>query len=227
MLNFGGDARGIGRDVEVADTEARKMRVPGRGVGEGADRMGGEARHERSGEAMLGHIDQGRVVDDIIGMAGAQAVQKVQAAFRLRRLERGEEVIADLGADAVAALVARAGVIDADPVRRRQPRAQHVARLVEKIILAGDEKPDELTLGDIDPEAAKLFQQARHRHLPQVILNQHVAAELRAEMTIDASGKRRDDALPRRRQPALAAIAHDMGAHDQVLDHEVLGALEP
>ena len=60
-----------------------------------------------------------------------------------------------------------------------------------------------------------------------VILNQDVAAQFRAEVAIDTGGERRDHALARGRQPALAAIADHMRSQDEILHHEVLVSFEP
>jgi hypothetical protein len=59
-----------------------------------------------------------------------------------------------------------------------------------------------------------------------VVLEQHEAAQLRPEMADDARRQRRDDGLPVGGQPALAAEADDLRAQHQILDQDVLVALE-
>ena len=59
-----------------------------------------------------------------------------------------------------------------------------------------------------------------------MVLGEHEAFEFRSEVAGDASRQRRHDGLAGRRQPALAPIEHGVRLHDQVLDHELLVALE-
>ena len=75
----------------------------------------------------------------------------------------GEVGIAHLGAEAVRSLVARAGIVDCDPGGAGEPGAQHIARLVEEAILAGDQQAHELSLGNQDAERMQQRQQPRHR----------------------------------------------------------------
>ena len=135
-------------------------------------------------------------------------------------------VVAELGADAVPVLVAGAGVVDADPARRGQPGPQHLARLVEEGVLARVQQPDDLALGDRDADGPELGHQARHGHLALVVLGQHEAAQLRPEVADDAGRHRGDHGLAVGGQPALAAEADHVRAQHQVLDQEVLVALE-
>src|SRR5437764_15465004 len=86
--------------------------------------MRGKSLDQRSGQRMIAHVVQGRVVDHIVGMAGTQQVEEVQTTLAASRAEPGERVIADLRTDGVRATVARTGVVDADPLRRLQSRAQ-------------------------------------------------------------------------------------------------------
>ena len=69
-------------------------------------------------------------------MAGAQQFQEVQPALGAGRAEPGEMIIADLRAEAVRRLVARARIVDRNPGGRLQARAQYVARLAEEAVLA-------------------------------------------------------------------------------------------
>ena len=96
-------------------------------------------------------------------MAGAQQLEEVQPALRARGAEPGEVVVADLGADAVPALVAGAGVVDADPGRGLQPGPQHVARLVKEGLLVVDQQAHDLPLGDRDADRPQL------RHQPGTV----------------------------------------------------------
>ena len=59
-----------------------------------------------------------------------------------------------------------------------------------------------------------------------MVLQQHEAAQLWPEVAGNPGRHRREDGLPVGREPALPADAHDMRAQHQILDDEVLVALE-
>jgi len=69
---------------------------------------------------VLAHVGQGFGVDDVIPIAGAQQLEKIGPTFGERGREKGEASIADLGGDAVLALMPSTGVIDRDPRSARQ-----------------------------------------------------------------------------------------------------------
>ena len=107
-----------------------------------------------------------------------------------------------------------------------QPGPQHLARLGEEGVLARVQQADDLALGDQDADRPELGHQARHGDLALVVLGQHEAAQLRPEVADDAGRHRREHGPAVGGQPALAAEAHDVRAEHQVLDQEVLVALE-
>src|SRR4030081_504272 len=84
---------------------------------------------------MLSHLAVGRVIEPVISMAGAQQIEEVQPALRCAGGEPGEPVIADLGAEAILARVARTGVVDRYKGRRLQPGAQNVLGFADEILL--------------------------------------------------------------------------------------------
>ena len=104
---FGGDARWIGVGFELADAEPKQMRVPGLGIGEAAFAFGREPSRQGRRHALLAHIGERLVIDDIVREPGARAFEEVHAALRIGRPEPGEAVVADPRADRVAPLVAR------------------------------------------------------------------------------------------------------------------------
>jgi hypothetical protein len=93
---FGGDAHRVGRHCQIGNAEALKMPRPGFLIGKLPPLVLGQSLDQRSGQGMLTHIVQGRIVDHIVGVTGAQQVEEVQAAFAARRAEPGEVVVADL-----------------------------------------------------------------------------------------------------------------------------------
>src|SRR3954453_15903965 len=62
--------------------------------------------------------------------------------------------------------------------------------------------------------------------LALMILQQYEAAQLRPKVAGNPSRHRREDGPPVGREPAFPADAHDMRAQHQILDDEVLVALE-
>ena len=113
--------------------------------------------------------------------------------------------------------MARAGIVDRDPVGRFQAGAQHLAGLRQKVVLPIDQQAHELTLGNADPNRLKLRDQALDRHLTLVILHQYEATQLWAKMAANAARQRRHDRLALRRQPALSAIAYHSRCQHQLL----------
>ncbi len=96
----GGDLERM--DLEGGDVQGLQMRHPGRLVGEmmrPVIMMGGasQAGDERAGQLALAPVGQGRVIDRVIFLAGAQQLQEVAPALGKGRGERGEAVVADLG----------------------------------------------------------------------------------------------------------------------------------
>lgn len=71
-----------------------------------------------------------------------------------------------------------------------------------------DQQPHHLPLADADPDRPQLRHQPLHRHLTLVVLHQHIALQLWSEVAADARRQRRHQRLARRRQPALAPVAH-------------------
>jgi len=179
---LGGYAHRIGRHGQIGNAEALKMPRPGFLIGKLPPLVRGQSLEQRSGQRMLTHIVQGRVVDHIVGVAGTQQVEEVKAALAARRTEPGEVVpgsspgTADLRADAVGAAMARTGVVHRDSVCRFQASTQHLAGLRQKVVLPVDEQAHELTLRDADADCLKQRDQALDRHLALVILHQHKAA---------------------------------------------------
>jgi hypothetical protein len=202
------------------------MRAPSLGVGEAALAVGGEPSHQKRRHVLLAHIGERFVVDDIVCEPGAQAFEEVHAALRIGRPEPRETIVADLRAHRVAPLVARPGVIDADPGCVRKSGAQDIARLLEEGLMAGDQQAHELPLGDFDPDREQLGEQAGRGDLPLMILAEHETAQLGAEMASDAGRHFGHQLAPVRRQPTFAPIAHHVPAKHQFLHDVVLITLE-
>ena len=144
-----------------------------------------------TGKRTATHVAQGRIIDHVIGVAGAQEIEKVQSALAGPRGEPGEAVVANLRAEAILSGVARAGIVHRDPSRRLQPGPQHVAVFGKKPVLTINQQTHHLALRDADPDGAQLRDQPLHRHLALVVLQQYEAAQLRTPMTLTPRRPRR------------------------------------
>ena len=96
------------------------MRRPGLPVGEAALGMRGQPVDDGAGQILPAHVGYRRLVDHVVGVAGAQAVEEVGARLRQAGAEGGEPAVADLCGDTVAPGMEGAGVVDADPGRARK-----------------------------------------------------------------------------------------------------------
>ena len=113
------------------------------------------------GHAMRAHTREGDVVEHEVGMAGVQQAKEIQPAFRFRRAEGGEVVIADLCANAIPGLMPRAGIVNRDPLRRSQSGVQNLPVPGEERVLLLGERPLYLPFGDRYPDRAQLGCQTR------------------------------------------------------------------
>ena len=123
--------------------------------------------------------------------------------------------------------MARARIADRDPRGRVEASAQHLLRLAEKGVLAFDQQPHQLALVDGDAEVLQQGKQARHGGLALMVLGEHEALQLGPKVRGDPGRQRRHDGPAVRRLPALAPIKRGQRLDDQVLDQELLVALEP
>ena len=109
-----------------------------------------------TGKRTATHVAQGRVIDHVIGVSGAQEIEKVQSALAGPRGEPGEAVVANLDTPAILSGVARAGIVHRDPGRRTQAGPQHVAVFGKKVVLTINQQTHHLALRDADPDGAQL-----------------------------------------------------------------------
>ncbi len=184
------------------------MARPARLIGGQQSRSGDQLLVHRRRQAMLTHVVERCVVDHLVGVADVQQVKKIQPALAAGDGgEPGECVVADLRAEDVDAAVTRTGVV-ADPVRCLQPGTQHRAGLRKKPVLPIDQQAHDLAPGNANADRSQQRHQTLHRYLALVIVHQHERAPLWPEMAANAARQRRHDGRARRRQPALAPVAH-------------------
>lgn len=180
----------------------------------------------RPGQSAIMHIGQRLGIDDVIGVAGTQQIKEVQPALAGAGAEPGEVVVADLGADAIGRFVACAGIIYAHPGGSGQASPPHILGFGEEAALPGDEQAHHLPARDVEPDRAQLRGHPPHRNLSLMVLGQHEAPQLRAEVAADAGRHWGGDGPSIRRQPALAPVADHERAEHQILHHEVFAAFE-
>ena len=82
--------------------------------------MGHRKVDQRRRRILLVQVDQSGGVDDVILERATQGHQEHQPVLVADGIEAGEAVVTDLGDDAVAAEVARSGVVHRNPPRRLQ-----------------------------------------------------------------------------------------------------------
>ena len=120
-----------------------------------------------------------------------------------------------------------AGVVDADPGGGGEPCPQHGAILGEKALLLVGQEPLHLPLGDVDADVLQQPGRPLHRALALMVLREHEATQLGAEVArAKPRRQRRHHRRAFRRQPALAAVADHPRPDHEILHHEVLVALE-
>jgi hypothetical protein len=130
-----GDTHRIRRHCQTGNAEVLKMLHPSLLIGKLPPLVRGQSLDERSRQGMFAHVLQGCIVDRIVGVTSAQQVEEVEAALAARCAEPGEVVpgsspgTADLRANTIGTAMARAGVVDGDPVGRFQAGTQHLAGL--------------------------------------------------------------------------------------------------
>ena len=93
---FGGDTDWIRRDLQRTDAEAVEMRLPGGLIGEPCLSMGGQPMDDGPCQGTATHIVQRCLIDDVVGVSGAQQIEEVQPALARPSAEPGEIVVADL-----------------------------------------------------------------------------------------------------------------------------------
>ena len=166
------------------------------------------------------------MVELIVGVGGAQQLEEVNPALRGGGGEEGEVLVADMGAVAVFAAVARTGVIDVDISAGGEPCGQELVLLVVERVVIVDEEAVELTRGDIDAPLVELAQQQRLSDALVVV--DDVADKRRAEVgVVQMRGQLPDEALAVGGFIARESVAGVERLNDEVLDEEVLVAAPP
>lgn len=221
-----GDRHRIGQYLERGDPERLEMRHPEPLVGKAALGVRDQAVDHRASQMVPAHVGHCCLIDHVVVVTGAQAVEEVGAGLRQAGAEGREPAVADLGGDAVAPGVEGAGIVDGDPACARQTCSQHLPILGHECVEPTGQQPYHLPLGDGDADPLEQRGQPLAGHLALDMAGQHKPAQRRAKATNDPGRKRRDDRTPIRRQPALAAVADHARHQQQILDDDVLIALE-
>jgi hypothetical protein len=154
--------------LQARDAEPLQMTMPSLRADEMRLRMLGQSRDRVLRQGATPHGLERGGVDDVIAVAGAQQLEEVEPALRAGGGEEGKARVADLRAHAVRRPMSSTGVVDRDPPRRLQPGPQHRARLLDEALLACDQQPDQLALGNRDADRSQLLDQSRHGDLPLI-----------------------------------------------------------
>jgi len=204
---LGGDRHRVGVDLQPGDAELVEMGLPCGGVGEMPRRVFNQSGDDRTAEIAAAHVRERLVVKDILTVASAQQPKKAGAAFRSSGGEKGEGVIADLGAEAIFALVPGAGIIHRNPVGMGQSGTQYVLGLGDEGVVGLGQNPHHLPLGDVQPQPLQQRYQTRHGRLALVVLSKDKAFEFGAKVGAYPRRQRRHHRASIRRQPAFPAMA--------------------
>jgi hypothetical protein len=89
---LGGELDRIGGDLGPVEAERLQVRPPRRPIGEAPGRVRGEGVDHRPREAVLVHVGQRGVVDDIVLMTGPEQLQEVPPALGPAGGEEGERI---------------------------------------------------------------------------------------------------------------------------------------
>ena len=215
---LGGDAHGIGGDLESGDTELLKMGLPRRRVGKGAIGMRRQPGDHRPGQRPAAHVGHrhGRPAEIRGSCGGSSTVVPNQVKWSLPICV--QTPLTPLCRAPVSSTVTQAAVAQAG--------AQHIASLVDK------SAPCRRSAG-----ARSAAWRWRCRSPPHLLDRRatvtcpwwhwtSTTGAALARMAMDAGRQRRRHRPPVRRQPTLPAIAGHLRAQHQILHDETLIALE-
>jgi hypothetical protein len=223
---FRGDPDRLGRNLQRVEAEPVEMCLPGGLVAEPCLRFGLQTGDRGRGQALVSHVVVSVVVEHVVSVAGAEQVEEVQPALRRPRAEPGKPLIADLRAKAVRRFMPRAGVVHRYPRRRLQSGAQHVPRFGHEVILLVGQQPLDLTFGDRQADRLQQGRKTGQCCLALMILHQHEAAQVRAEVPLGPLGQRRDDSLSVRCHPTFTLVTDRMHRQHELLNQIGFVALE-
>ena len=113
-----GDLQRVWRPFHAVDPGFRQMGAPFVPVGQAPTPVGHEPRQRLPGQLHAPHQARRRVVDGVGFPDGAEMAREGGAAFRARRPEMREDIVADHRAVPVHRPVAGAGVVDGGPPPR-------------------------------------------------------------------------------------------------------------
>lgn len=143
-------------------------------------------------------------------------------------LEVGEQLVADLGTEAVVPLVPGSRVVHLHVAGDLQPRQQHFGLLVVKDVLLLGQDAVELSGEDVDAQVVQLFQEQWLGDVLVVILRDDETDQGRSEVALgsDTFGQWGHQVAAVGTPPAFAAVTGDPRADLQILNHEVFVTFE-
>ena len=143
---FGGDPGRVRRDLQRVEAQPVEMCLPGGLVAEPCLRFSLQTGDRGRWQALVSHVVVSGVVEHVVSVAGAEQIEEVQPALRGPRAEPGEPLIADLRAKPVLPGMPRAGVVNCDPGRCFQPRAQNLVGFGDQPLMVFIQQANQLPL---------------------------------------------------------------------------------
>jgi len=172
------------------------------------------------------HVGDSRRIDRVARRSAQKIAQEGEARLARPRTESREPVGAELRRVAGLAGVARPGVVDADASRGAQSGAEHGLLLgAEKVEPCGQE-PHDLALRDRKAGRVQHRRDPLAGHLALEAQHQNQANKVRTAAAHDARRKISRHRLPVRRHPALAPVERHIGFERDVLNGDLVVALE-
>jgi hypothetical protein len=223
---FASRAHRIGRSPQVGKAERAQVIRPFLVRAEVPRSMTGEPVDDVLRQIGAAHIGDRGGIDHIARRAAEQSAQESQTRLARPGAERGEPVGADMGGETAFARMARPGVVDGDKGRLGKPRPQHSLVLGAEAIQLRGQQPHHLTFGDRQAQTREKRHDPFAGHLALKMQHQHETMQMRAPSAHDPRPEWRNQRFAVRRLPALPPIKRRLSLRHQVLNGDLLIALE-
>ncbi len=213
--------------VLAGHAEVGEVLIPGGIVGKALSRRHHQRTHRDFRQIVFAPVFDGGLVHAVARRPGDEDdLEEVDAALAVGGFEEGKVLVANLGRDAVAFLVASRGVVGGQRRADFKARDQNLPLVVMEFALVLGQQGVELREGNLYAVSVQLIEQLRLRDVALVGLRQDEADQVRPVMAGEAIGQRRDHQLPVRCLPHFAMVAGHMGLEHKVLNNKRFAAFE-
>ena len=158
------------------------MGFPAGDAGDRRRRLRLQALQRRLGQPLLVQVGQRMLIEGIGDVPGMEQLQEVDSALAAGAGKPRKPVVADLRHIAVVALVARPRIVHGNVAADCKPGDQYLVFFRQKRVVGTAEQRVDLPGGDVDAPLAQLLVQQRLGDMAVVMLIEHVAAQLGAEV---------------------------------------------